>query len=372
MGKIYMCYAACSFGLESVVAGELRRLGAEEVAARDARVYFRADEAGVARANLWLSAADRVYVVLKEFEAVTFDQLFEGVKAVPWQEWLSRDAKFPVQADSVHSVLKSVPDIQAISKKAVVESLKQAYGLSFYKESGAEYGIYVSLLGDRASVCLNASGIGLNRRGYRVRNVEAPLRETLAAGIIRLSRWREYPFYDICCGSGTIAIEAALLAKNQAPGIRREFGAEKWSAAFARAFEEERKAARDAMTPAARAPIFASDIDPKMVDTAMFHARRAGVLDQIEFSRADAAAFAPREERGALVINPPYAIRIGEQKEVHALYKALGRRLIPLAGFTSHILSADQEFERAFGKRADKRRKVYNGNIRCCLYQYYR
>jgi len=368
----FWCYAACSFGLEAVVARELTALGLKEVKARDARVYFRADERGVARACLHLSAADRVYLVLGEFPAASFDELFEGVKALPWADWLAKDARFPVQADAVRSRLKSVPDIQSVGKKAVVEALSRAYGLRFFRENGAEVGLYISILADRASVCVNPCGMGLNRRGYRVKNGPAPLRETLAAGMLHLSRWRDRPFYDLMCGSGTIAIEAARKARCIAPGLSREFAARAWGEAWSAVFAEEREAARAAVLPAAPGLVFARDIDPKMVEMARFHARRAGVEGDISFAVADVRGFAPGEERGTIFANPPYAIRLGEREETRALYAAMGRALAPLSGWRQYYICADDAFERLFGRRADKTRKLYNGNIRCGFYQYFR
>ncbi len=367
-----LCYAACSFGLEAVVARQLEQLGLEEVRARDARVYFCADEEGIARANLWLSAADRVYLVLSEFSAATFEELFQGVKAITWADYLPKTALFPVLADSVRSTLKSVPDIQSVSKKAVVEALKGAYGVSFFRESGAQYQIYVSILADKVSVCLNTSGQGLNRRGYRVKNGPAPLRETLAAGIISLSRWRDRPFYDLTCGSGTIAIEAALQARNRAPGFFRQFDAEAWSEAYQKAFRRQQEQAEAAVKKEVQAQIFASDLNPKMVEMAEFHAKRAGVADLIRFSVADARDFAPKTPEGTVFSNPPYAIRMGEKKQVRELYRDMGTRLRELAHFKSYFICADEQFESAYGKQADKKRKLYNGNIKCTFYQYFR
>lgn len=368
----YLCYAACSFGLEAVVARELESLGMEEVATRDARVYFRADETGIARANLWLAAADRVYLVISEFSAATFEELFQGVKAIPWGDYLPKTALFPVLGDSVRSTLKSVPDIQSVSKKAVVEALKVAYGVSFFKESGEQYQIYVSILADTVSVCLNTSGNGLNRRGYRVKNGPAPLRETLAAGIISLSRWRDRPFYDITCGSGTIAIEAALRAQNRAPGLFRQFDAEAWTAEYKKAFARELEQARGAIKKDTDVQIFASDLNAKMVEMAAFHAKRAGVADLIRFSVADAREFAPQTESGTVFSNPPYAIRMGDRKQVLELYRALGKRLRPMEQFKCYFICADEQFESAYGRPADKKRKLYNGNIKCTFYQYFR
>jgi len=366
----YLCYAACSFGLESVVAAELTKLGMQNVRARDARVYFDADERGVARANICMAIADRIYLVLDEFPAGTFDELFERVKAIPFGEYLPKNARFPVNADSVHSELKSVSDVQSISKKAVVESMRKKYGLGFYKEDGAAYELYVSILKNVASVCINTSGMGLNRRGYRVKNVTAPLRETLAAGLIGISGWFDRPFYDVMCGSGTIAIEAALKAKAQAPGLNRTFSAQFWPA-FERAFIAE-KAVGESRIIKPETAIFASDIDPQALEIAKFHAKRAGVSEMIRFSQCDVRDFAPEQRDGSIITNPPYAVRLGEKEETRKLYGAMGKKFRSLHGFKYYIICADDDFEAAFGKKADKKRKVYNGNIRCNFYQYFR
>ena len=365
------CFASCSFGLEAVVAAELADLGAEPMA-RDARVYFDADETMLARTNICLSSADRVYVVLDEFKAETFDALFEGIKRIPWGDWLDRHASFPVSGDSVRSTLKSVPDIQAISKKAIVDALRRKHGLNFFKEDGVVVPVYVSILADVATVCLNASGAGLNRRGYRVKNVPAPLREDLAAGLIALTRWCDRPFYDPMCGGGTIAIEAALKARHEAVGLHREFAFSKWGDSFNLAFRRERESAQTRVKKGHGIPIFASDIDEKTLTIAKFHARRAGVLEDIRFFVADARDFQPQEGRGTIITNPPYAVRLSSQAEVHALYAELGARFAKLEDFKYYILCADEKFENAFGRKADKKRKLYNGNIKCCYYQYFR
>ena len=374
MKSSYTCYAACSFGLESCVKRELENCeGIRDVQSRDARVYFTADgEKGVAQACLRLSAADRVYIVLKEFRAATFDELFEGVKSIRWSDWLSKTSCFPVNGDSVQSVLKSVPDIQAISKKAVVESLSEVYGVRFFKESGSKVGIYVNLLRDTVSVTVNPCGIGLNRRGYRVKNGPAPLRETLASGLIDISRWRDRPFYDPMCGSGTIAIEAALRAVHRAPGLGRAFDAEDWGEDWKKAFDEERENARSEVLSVPMAPVFASDIDPKMVEMARFHARRAGVSSGIVFKTADIRDFAAESENGTVICNPPYAIRMGEERETRELYRAIGKTMEKFGNLRQYYICADERFESAFGRPADRKRKVYNGNIKCTYYQYFR
>lgn len=365
-----LCFASCSFGLEAVVARELEALGAKAMT-QDARVYFYADENLLARANINLSVADRVYIVLKEFTAHTFDDLFEGVRSIEWTDWLNVRSSFPVTADSVRSTLKSVPDIQSIGKKAIVEALKEKSGLTFFKENGSTVNIYISILADKVTVCLNSSGTGLNRRGYRLRNVPAPIRENLAAGLIKLTRWYDRPFYDIMCGGGTIPIEAALAAKHEAVGLNRSFAFTEWNDNFKKAYLKEKELAKSKIIKS-DVEIFASDIDPKTLDIAKFHARRAGVLDQIHFSVADARDFRPISSPGTIITNPPYAVRLSSMKEVHALYAELGSQLNSLSDFKYYIICADDKFESAFGKKADKKRKLYNGNIKCCYYQYFR
>ncbi len=365
------CYAACSFGLEFAVANELKAMGLEPHS-QDARIFFEATANEIARVNLRLACADRVYLVLKQFKATTFDELFEGVKAINWCDYLSKHSSFPVLGDSVRSVLKSVPDIQRLGKKAIVESLKSVYGLSFYREDAEEKSVYISILADEVTVSLNTSGMGLNRRGYRVKNAVAPLRETLAAGLIRLTRWYDRPFYDIMCGSGTIAIEAALKAKNIAPNLNRRFSCESWSQVYAAAFASERRAARADEVRGPIAPIFAYDIDPRVLDMARYHAKRAGVENAIEFAMKDAARFSPATENGTIISNPPYAVRMGERDEVHALYASLGKALLPLSDFKYYFICSDEDFEKYFGKKCDKKRKLYNGNMKCNFYQYFR
>ena len=366
------CYAACSFGLEAAVAFELKNMGFENVTTRDARVYFDADDTELAKANLWLRTADRVYVVIKEFEAYTFDELYEGINHIAWQDYLPKEAAFPVLADAVRSMLGSVSDVQAITKKAIVDALRNHYGSSFFKEAGAKHQVYVNILSDMVTVSLNASGAGLNRRGYRVKTSTAPLRETLAAGMIHISRWSDRPFYDPLCGSGTIVIEAALKAQNRAPGLKRKFDAQFWNEELTAAFESERELANAAVIQKPEVMLFASDIDEKMIELTEFHAKRAGVAHLINIQRADATKFVPKTEQGTLISNPPYAVRMGEADECHRLYTALGRQLKEAEGLRYYFISSDESFEKYFGKKADKKRKLYNGNLKCTYYQYFR
>lgn len=355
------CFASCAFGLEATAALELRKLGFSDVGAKDARVYFQADEAGIARANLWLRTADRVYIEITDFEAMSFEALFEGVRAVPWEKYIGKNAAFPVNADSVGSGLFSVSDIQSVGKKAVVTRLMDAHKVRVLPENAEKHDIHLKILRNRVSVCLNTSGPGLNRRGYRAAGVAAPIRETLAAGLVMLTGWNAGGFADPMCGSGTIAIEAAMLGANIAPGLTRAFDAQHWQP-FSRAFDHERKKAHSQKTQCP--PIYASDIDKKALSVAARNAKAAGVdiklyhADVRDFSRTDCM----------VLINPPYAMRLGEKDAVHKLYGDIGRALSRVE--RKFIITADEQFERYFGKRAAKKRKLYNGNIRCTLYQY--
>lgn len=359
---LYNCFASCSFGLETVVASELKKLGFGNIESRDARVYFFTDEAGTARANIRLRCADRVYIELGTFTATTFDELFEGVRAIPWENHIPKNAAFPVNADSVKSALFSVSDIQSISKKAVVERLKKGHKTQELPETGEKYDIHIKILKDTVSACLNVSGEGLNRRGYRAANVKAPIRETLAAGLVMLTGWKEGGFADPMCGSGTIAIEAAMIGANIAPGLNRRFDGQLWPS-FKGAWEKEFVAAkRDIKEPAI---VFASDIDKDALSAADRNSKAAGVT--LRLYHADVRGFSRKD--CVVLTNPPYAQRLGEQNDVRRLYRDMGKALAGVQ--RTFIITADDEFEKYFGRRAAKKRKLYNGNIRCTLYQYY-
>ena len=357
----YNCFASCAFGLESLVSTELEKLRLGGVSARDARVYFDADEQGIAAANLWLRTADRVFIELGTFEATTFDMLFEGVRALPLENFIPKDASFPVNADSVGSALFSVSDIQSISKKAAVTRLMAAHRVKVLPETGDRYDIHVKILRNTVSVCLNTSGMGLNRRGFRAANVSAPIRETLAAGLVMLSGWDGGELADPMCGSGTIAIEAAMLGANIAPGLKRAFDAQNWPR-----FKKPWIAARDeaAQMRTQMPVIFASDIDKKALAAARKNAEAAGV--DIKIFHADVRNFS---RNCPVLTNPPYAVRLGEKNEVHKLYGEMGKAFS--CAPKKSIITADDDFERFFGKRATKKRKLYNGSIRCNFYQYF-
>ena len=360
----------CLFGLEGLAADELRRLGLSEVAAENGRVYFSGDETAIAEANLNLRTGERVLIELGAFDAGSFDALFEGTKALPWELFIPKDAAFPVTGYSLNSKLASIPDCQKIIKKAVVERLKGRYGLQWFPETGETVQIRFSILKDRASLCLDTSGEGLHKRGYRPAHNAAPLRETLAAAMVNLTRYRgRGDFVDPFCGSGTIPIEAALIAKNRAPGLNRHFAAMDWRVLDPRIWEVAKEAAR-AKEFSGDYSILGTDIDPKAVAIARKNAERAGVDDVVRFEVSDAMAFDRGTERGVIVTNPPYGERILEKQEAEALYAGFGKALERCPGWQVYLLSSHTEFERSFGRRADKKRKLYNGMIKCDLFMY--
>ncbi|NLN06881.1 MAG: class I SAM-dependent RNA methyltransferase [Firmicutes bacterium] len=372
MAKIELI-ATAAFGLEAVVAAELKELGYKDQLVENGRVTFYGDEAAICRTNLWLRSADRVLVKMGEFEAVTFDELFEGTKALPWSEWLPRDAAFPVTGKTVKSKLFSVPDCQAIVKKAVVEKMKQAYRQSWFPESGACFKIEVAILKDRATLTLDTSGAGLHKRGYRELTAAAPLRETLAAALVRLSKWPpERVLADPFCGSGTIPIEAAMLALNIAPGGKRSFSAENWPRIPERLWRLARQEAEDLACRERKVRILGTDIDEKVLRLARHHARKAGLENMIHFQRMPFSAFRFRYKYGYLLCNPPYGERLGEVREAENIYRELGRLLLEhLPTWSCFVLTSHKGFERLFGRPATKKRKLYNGRIECHYYQYF-
>ena len=359
------------FGLEGLCADELRRLGLPNVRAENGRVLCAAAPADIPRVNLNLRTGERALILLGSFPAGDFDALFEGVRALPWEDFLPRDAAFPVKGHCLNSALHAVPACQSIVKKAVAARLGARYGLEQLPETGPLYQIQFAIMKDTASLYLDTTGAGLHKRGYRAVGVAAPLRETLAAAMVLLSRYRgRDPFCDPFCGSGTIAIEAALIAKNRAPGLSRAFSAQKWRwldsglwlQAAGEAMDGEYDGAYD---------IWGGDIDPKAVAIARANAEKADVEDVVRFEVADAAAFRRDAPYGRVVTNPPYGERILEKREAEELYRAFGRAVRTLPeGWRVSVLSSHTEFERTFGRAADKKRKLYNGMLKCDLFQY--
>ena len=366
----YSFYVPCLFGLEGPLADELRRLNLEGVRAENGRVFFEGDAAAAAKANLCLRTGERVLLELGSFEATSFEALFEGTKALPWESFIPKDAAFPVTGHSLNSALHSVPDCQKIIKKAIVERLKSRYRLSWFDETAEAVPIRFSIMKDRVSLCLDTTGEGLHKRGYRPAHTVAPLRETLAAAMVGLSRYRgRDDFVDPFCGSGTIPIEAALIALNRAPGLNRRFIAMDWRVWDRKLWQQAKEEAR-AREFHGSYSILGTDIDPKAVAIARQNAERAGVQDIVRFETADAKRFDRKTSRGVIVTNPPYGERLMEKAEAEELYRAFGAALKASENWSLYLLSSHTEFERCFGKQADKKRKLYNGMIKCDLFMY--
>ena len=359
------------FGLEGIAADELRRLDLNNVRAENGRVFCDATPSDIPRVNLNLRTGERVLLVLGRFYAADFDSLFEHVRALPLEQFIPRNGAFPVKGHCLNSALHSVPACQSIVKKAAAARLGQAYGLETLPETGALYQLQFSILKDEVTIMLDTSGSGLHKRGYRAIGVAAPLRETLAAAMVLLSRYRgRDPFCDPFCGSGTIAIEAALIAKNRAPGLNRTFSAQKWGFIPQKAWLDAAGEAMDKEFDGVY-DIWGGDIDPRAVALARDNAVKADVEDLVRFEVADARKFARTAEYGRVVTNPPYGERLMEKQEAEDLYRDFGQavRALP-SGWRVSVLSSHTEFERTFGRTADKRRKLYNGMIKCDLFQY--
>lgn len=368
----YDLIATAPMGLEAVVARELNDLHFLDVAAENGRVFFRGDEAAICRANLWLRTADRVLLRMGEFPATTFDQLFESTRALPWEEWIPADGNFHINGRSHKSQLSSVPACQRIVEKAVVERLKGTHRLEWFPKTGAKYSIEVALLKDVATLTLDTTGPGLHKRGYRKLAGEAPIKETLAAAMILLSRWHpERPFSDPMCGSGTLPIEAALIGRNIAPGLKRRFDAERWERVGAPLWAEARSQARDLAEPRRPMQIAGSDISTEAIDLAKHHVQAAGMADVVRLERKPLSAVQKESRYGYLITNPPYGERLGEEQAVQKLHRELGQLALRLEDWSVYVITADKEFERYYGRRAEKKRKLFNGGIECDLYQYH-
>ena len=360
----------CLFGLEGLAGDELRRMDLENVRVENGRVLFSGDERAMAKANIGLRTGERVLIVLADFPARTFEELFQGVYRANLEDFIPKDGAFPVKGHCLNSQLMSVPDCQAIVKKAACKRLGEKYGVSWLPETGAKYQLQFSLMNDRVQLYLDTSGPGLHKRGYRANGNDAPLRETLAAAMVTLTRYRGREFlWDPFCGSGTIPIEAALIARNQAPGMYRRFSAEAFSWVDPKIWGEVRSEFREKEFKG-NYRILGSDNDPKCVSLAMANARKAGVDKLITFQDGDATKMSLPTDSGILICNPPYGQRMLEQQSAQRLYAALGRHLKYADGWKKYIITSEPEFEHYFGKRADKKRKLYNGMIKCDYYMY--
>lgn len=358
-------------GVEAFTAREIKRLGYDNVKTEDGRVTFVGDINAVARANMWIRTGERVFIKLGEFDTKTYDELFEGTKSLPWEMWITKNSAFPVKGHTLKSKLQSERDCQAIIKKAVADRLTQKYGISWFEETGAAYQIQFSLMKDRATLMIDTSGEPLHKRGYRPKSNLAPLRETIASAMVMMSYWKfEYPLCDPFCGSGTIPIEAVMFKKNIAPGLRRSFAYEDFeqfdSSIKKSAIDEAKDGIRDLPLQ-----IYASDIDSDTVMIAEANIKNAGLSDIITPTVKNAINFKSDLPYGTIITNPPYGERLGDKEECEILYGQVGRMYSKLKDWSCYILAPDGNFEECFGKRADKRRKVYNGMIKCNIYQYF-
>lgn len=360
----------CLFGLEGLAGDELRRLDMENVRVENGRVLFSGDGLALAKANVCLRTGERVLIVLADFKATTFEELFQGVYRANLEDYIPRDGVFPVKGHCLNSQLMSVPDCQAIVKKAASRRLGEKYGVSWLPETGAKYQLQFSIMNDRVQLYLDTTGPGLHKRGYRANGNDAPLRETLAAAMVMLTHYRGWEFlWDGFCGSGTIPIEAALIARNKAPGAFRRFSAEAFSWLDPMLWGQVRTEAKDKEFHG-NYRILGSDNDPKCVSLSMANARKAGLGDLIEFKDGDATKMSLPTDEGIFIANPPYGQRMMEQKSAQRLYADLGRHLRYADGWKKYIITSEPEFEHYFGARADKKRKLYNGMIKCDYYMY--
>ncbi len=365
--------APCLLGLEGLVAQELRDMGALNVEAQNGRVDFEGDENILARANICSRYSERILIRMGEFKAISFEQLFQGVKKLPWEAWIGKLDTFPVKGYSLNSKLFSVSDCQAIIKKAVVERLKEKYGISWFDETGPTHQIQFSIMKDVVTLFIDTSGIGLHKRGYRPVANTAPIKETLAAAMAELARLRHYhTLYDVCCGSGTILIEGAMKALNIAPGLKRAFISERFDAVDSSVWREERMRATDAVIQDADFMAYGSDVDFHALEIARENARRAGVGMKIDLSKKDLKDFSRKSEKGTIICNPPYGERMLDIEAAENIYRTMGKIFTPERGWGYYIISPDEDFEKCFGRKADKRRKLYNGMIKCQLYMYYK
>ena len=364
--------ATCLFGLEHLLGEEIDSLGYERIATIDGRVTFAADEEGVALSNIFLRYAERIYIKLGSFKAETFDELFEGTSALPFADFIGKNDAFPVKGHSIKSKLYSIPDCQAIVKKAAVVSMSRVYGITQFPEDGVKYQIEFFILNDEATVMIDTSGVPLHKRGYRRESNGAPIRETLAAAIAATSRPREdVLFWDPMCGSGTIAIEAAMMMRGIAPGVNRSFAAERFAFIKPAIWKNAREEARDG-EHRSDFRVYASDIDEECVALTVKNANNARVADTVKAFRKDARYISSDGMRGTIVTNPPYGERLGTKESVERLYREIGEKFRSLAPWQVYIITSHEGFERFYGKRADKVRKLYNGMIPCFLYQFFK
>lgn len=360
------------FGIEAITARELRKLGYTDVTVENGRVSFTGDESAICKTNLWIRTAERILLKIGDFNATTFEELFEKTKALPWDKWIPENAAFPVKGYSLKSKLFSVPDCQSIVKKAIVEKLKSKYKKDWFAEDGPLYQVQFSIMKDKVTLMIDTSGEGLHKRGYRRDAMIAPLRETLASAMIMLSDWiYDRPLWDPFCGSGTIPIETALIGANIAPGLKRNFSFEKWPNIPKKLWLQAKEEALEEIKGDIQLNIRGSDIDKKAIELSKENAYKAGVDKYVHFEQG---AFNDKEtidKYGCVVCNPPYGQRLGELKEVENLYREMGQTFSKLDTWSFYIITSHEDFERLYGKKSNKNRKLYNGMIKCYYYQYF-
>lgn len=367
----YTLIATTTFGIEAITGKELKSLGYEDLKVEDGKVTFSGDEMDIAIANTWLRTAERILIKLTSFKAESFEELFQGTLAVPFGDIIPVNGFMHVVGKSVKSKLFSVPDCQSIVKKAVIESMKKKYKRDLFPEDGPEYKIEVAILKDVVTLTIDTSGAGLHKRGYRENSGGAPMKETLAAALVLISKWNpSHQLADVCCGSGTIAIEAAMIGKNMAPGLNRSFVCETWPGADKKMWEQVREGARRAINKE-EFRILASDIDSWVLRTANDNAAKAGVSQFVSFQRMPLKEFSSKKKFGYIISNPPYGERLGEAKEVDQICKDFGNLYSHLDNWSVFVITPHKDFQRLFGKKSDKNRKLYNGRIQCYYYQYF-
>lgn len=367
------CVVPCLLGLEGLVSDELKRMEIKNVIADNGRVFFTDNYNAVARANICSRYGERVLIEVGNFKATSFTELFDKVEALPWENWIYKDDEFPVKGSSLNSKLSSVPSCQSIIKKAIVKRLSKKYNVEWFRETGALHQIQFLLMKDNISIMIDTSGIGLHKRGYRANSTEAPIKETLAAAMVNLSHIRSNDtLIDAFCGSGTILIEGAMYALNIAPNINRNFSAENWSNIPSDIWENERKRARSLINTDSDFQAIGYDIDEYALKLTMENAEKAGVADRIRVSKRDICDFNEEFERASVICNPPYGERLLDITQAQEIYKTMGKLFKSKKGWSYSIISPDDDFEKYFGRKADKRRKLYNGMIKCQVYMYFK
>ena len=369
----YRFVATCLFGLEHLLGEEIDSLGYKRLETIDGRVIFEGDLSAVARCNLWLRTAERVFILLGRWRATSFTELFDGTYALPWEEWVGKDDAFPVKGHSVKSALFSIPDCQSIVKKAAVKRLSDKYGISWFRETGVKYQIEFFILKDEVFMMIDTSGTALHKRGYRPQTLAAPLRETLAAALAKTARPREdVLFWDPFCGSATIPIEASLIMTNTAPGLFRGFAAEGFAKIPEGTWKEAREEARSLINHESKFEAYDSDISEEALKNARSAISKSGMNAHIKLFNKNALEISTEGRRGTVVCNPPYGERLGTIEETEKLYRDMGRHFKTLDNWQIYVITSHEKFERLYGRKADKVRKLYNGMIPCYYYQFFR